>query len=515
MNSGQAHVRSDDTFLLGTRELDLAHKWANTWESFSFEFLLSWLDSTKRGSVICPCPPERVQDASLSDMQRKAYNIVSNHFFGYQKHQQLLMIVVGTAGTGKSFLINAIRQLFAGHDSTGRLRVTTPTGIAALNIKGSTIYSLLFLLLENLNGERLHQLQTTMAGVLLLIVNEYSFLSAATLATIDWRLREAFPHKSNIPFGGINILLCGDPAQLPPVRAQPIYAHGVATAHLAARFQLFTKVVELDQPFRQSGVDPTQTRFRQLLSRLANCEATESDWQWLQTRRSVNLSASENALFDDSKFIVLTDDARNVLNRHKLAMFSPVMKVDECEEDPDSYNKEYADGKRCDSNDLQLFAVGADVMLMMNLWTKAGLVNGACGRVVDILKPDDFRKTRILMVDFPTYRGPALLPSRPSIVPITQVPGRKFKGVPLTLAWAITIHKSQGLSLERATIDLGDKEFSSGLTFVALSRVKSFTGLRIVPFDYDRYNRVTLGRHVSARRAEFVRLRALAAVTDV
>ena len=123
------------------------------------------------------------------------------------------------------------------------------------------------------------------------------------------------------------------------------------------------------------------------------------------------------------------------------------MKVDECEETPNGNGNEYANGEHCDSNDLQLFAIGTEVVLMINLWTEVGLVNGACGHVVDILKPADHQKTHILMVKFPTYSGPALLPSQPSVVPITQVPAQKFKSVPLTLAWAITIHKSQGLSL--------------------------------------------------------------------
>jgi ATP-dependent exoDNAse (exonuclease V) alpha subunit len=161
-----------------------------------------------------------------------------------------------------------------------------------------------------------------------------------------------------------------------------------------------------------------------------------------------------------------------------------------------------------------LYAVGAEVMLTANLWTEVGLVNGTCGTVVAILKPEDNRKLYILMVNLPSYHGLALSSSHPTIVPITHIATRNFSGIPLTLAWAITIHKSQGMSLEHVTVDLGETEFSSGLTFVALLHAQSFRGLRIMPFDFDRYGRIANGTHVNARRAEMLRLQLLAKNTN-
>jgi hypothetical protein len=117
------------------------------------------------------------------------------------------------------------------------------------------------------------------------------------------------------------------------------------------------------------------------------------------------------------------------------------------------------------------------------------------------------------MVEFPGYCGPALSPGQPFVVPITQIRTGKSSGIPLTLAWAITIHKAQGMTIERVTIDLGHKEFASGLTFIALSRAKSFYGLRIRPFDLDCYQSIGISKHVEARREEFCRLRRIAAAT--
>ena len=508
-----AGVHSDSSYLLGNREIDITCSWPNIWLGYTFDVLLAWLRDAKDNFLIPQFSIPAVNISTLSNSQRRAYDIVHRHTFGDHQDEQMLMIVVGTAGTGKSYLINAIRQLYSQNNHSERLKITAPTGIAASNIYGCTVFSLLSLMNEEVSGDTLHFLQATMSTVNLLIIDEYSFLSVATIDALDRRLRIVFPRKSNVPFGGMNIVLCGDPAQLPPVRAQPTYAYTGATSYVAARFHLFNKVVELDQPFRQSGNDATQVRFRALLARVANCEASEDDWKWLQSRAPNNLSEEENRAFDNNKHVVSTNSARHAINREQLAKLSPIIKIDDIGDEAFRIEDDSPEGDQYGSDDSQLFAVGADVMMTMNLWTDAGLVNGACGTVVEILKPDDGRKARILMVDFPTYRGPALNTNYPTIVPITQVTSRKIKGMPLTLSWAITIHKSQGMSLHRLTIDLGDTEYSSGLTFVALSRAKFFSSIRIRPFDFKRYRRIMTGKYVLARRSEFARLRSLAMTT--
>lgn len=95
------------------------------------------------------------------------------------------MVVLGTAGTGKSFLINTIRHLFTLHLKADSLRVTAPTGIAAANICSSTIHLLLLLLKENLSGTYLNFLQATLADMQLLIIDKYSFLSIPLFVTLD------------------------------------------------------------------------------------------------------------------------------------------------------------------------------------------------------------------------------------------------------------------------------------------------------------------------------------------
>ena len=96
---------------------------------------------------------------------------------------------------------------------------------------------------------------------------------------------------------------------------------------MAAHFHLFNKVVKLDKPFCQAGNDETQKQFRLLLCRVANCEGTDEDWAWLQTRRASRLSPRKNATFNKNKYIVLTNDMQSHINCEKLSMLSPIMQI--------------------------------------------------------------------------------------------------------------------------------------------------------------------------------------------
>ncbi|XP_059078023.1 uncharacterized protein LOC131876600 [Cryptomeria japonica] len=132
----------------------------------------------------------------------------------------------------------------------------------------------------------------------------------------------------------------------------------------------------------------------------------------------------------------------------------------------------------------------ARVMLTSNLWIEAGLVNGALGYIRSIVyRPGSAPPFPLsyLLVDFDGYSGIPFDDRHPQRVPILAIDKASTKQIPLRLAWALTIHKSQGLTLDKATIDIGPTE-RSGLTFVAISRVKSLQGLRIIPpFTYDRF----------------------------
>ena len=159
----------------------------------------------------------------------------------------------------------------------------------------------------------------------------------------------------------------------------------------------------------------------------------------------------------------------------------------------------------------------------MNVLQKFGLVNGSRGTVVDILYDENsytrFCQPKAIIVDFDSYKGPALFKDHPTYVPIvpfhaswvdTKQCQRTQIQVALDSSWAMTIHKSQGLTLDRTVIDLGDRENPfGGITFVALSRLKTFDGLFLKPMSYQRIDQINKKVMIHQRIKEEKRLQKL------
>ncbi len=163
-------------------------------------------------------------------------------------------------------------------------------------------------------------------------------------------------------------------------------------------------------------------------------------------------------------------------------------------------------------------AEGCRVMLTKNLWAKTGLVNGAQGTVREIIYPQGAMPDSMpvaAMVEFDNYSGPGFRSGDgPVIVPITPITTQWVNGktsctrtqLPLRLSYALTVHKSQGLALDKVVADVGDREMAAGLTFVAFSRVRKFTDLAIVGKPFTRYGRIGQGKQIKNRLAEQKRL---------
>jgi ATP-dependent exoDNAse (exonuclease V) alpha subunit len=160
-------------------------------------------------------------------------------------------------------------------------------------------------------------------------------------------------------------------------------------------------------------------------------------------------------------------------------------------------------------------------MLTANLWTEARLVNGALGTIVDIVFEENGPPSlpTAIFINFDTYEGITITNSEGiKVVPIGPIK-RTWEGkngekcsrfqVPICLAWAITVHKSQGLTLSKAKIDIGSKEFAAGLSFVAMSRVRALKDIYFNSFTFDRLQRIKKSKRLQERKDEEVRLLTL------
>ena len=178
----------------------------------------SWIKSNKESynEKNAPSNLPSIDLQTLNDMQHKAYNLVKSHYENVDDNkEQLLLIVLGVAGTGKNYLINAIKQLL--HE---KCAVCAPTGKASFNIKGVTLHSLLRLPVgqrrTRISGQCLAQPQNDLESIEYIIIDEYSMIGQASFGWVDKRCRQATDLKDQIS-GGKSLILIGDVCQLPPV----------------------------------------------------------------------------------------------------------------------------------------------------------------------------------------------------------------------------------------------------------------------------------------------------------
>ena len=521
----QRGPETEDIELLGNRPQDLTKDWGSHVGTRPY-----WLSNQlwKETKLAHPLGfdvgdfPDGAED-TLSPHQRLIYDMVMTH------DQQtvdglhpppLRLNIDGRGGSGKSYAIKlisahlykrAVQQ--ARPDAENIVIRSAPTGVAANGIQGTTLHSLLRLpvgivAFEPLSPPDLAAAQARLQPLKYLVIDEKSMISLKTMGFIDNRLRQIFP-RSNEPFGGVSILLMGDFYQLPPVRGKPLYspAQLVEPLEITGRnaYEALNQTIELTVAQRQRGAD--QEAFRAALEGLRNSQPTVEHWELLCTRVRCELTAEEVALFDEAIRIFPTNQQVTNYNlNHMVALQQPCRQVvakhtglgAETVPASDAGNLHYK---------LPL-CIGARVMLTENIWTPAGLVNGALGTVRDIAWAAgvDWRQEapNVVAVEFDSYEGPPMCPAGFSVegapqgvnyanvVPIFQSLREFPKGrivctrkqFPLTIAYAITVHKSQGMTVEKAVVDISERDFQPGLSYVAVSRVKTLQGVIFdVPFD--------------------------------
>ena len=414
------------------------------------------------------------------------------------------ILLTGGPGTGKSLLINAISSHCLERHNTKVLRLAT-TGPAAFGIGGSTVHSVLSLPIncayKPLKGSHLQMKQVRLKDTRVIILDEVSMLGAKTLIAIDKRLRE-ISGNGDVVYGGFCILFVGDFQQLPPVGDKPIYDPSNPVA--CALFNSFDDTICLSVSERQAAARDTSVHACTFKQFLVNCErgtVTEQDWHNLKQRYPQNVPDRESDCWTNAARLFFDNASAQEHNISRLqSLGSPIAHL-KAEHDCVASRKRDSSDAGGLKNDIYL-AVGAKVMLTSNLWTEIGLHNGAMGVVVDIIYEDSVGPTngslpKAVVVQFPDLDDsiPCFLPDVQKTVSIPVVSrtwiGANFKEhyrkqVPLILAWAFTIHKSQGKTLDYAVIDLGKSEKVSGLTLVAVSRVRAWNNFLVQPHTLSR-----------------------------
>ncbi|ADB37426.1 helix-turn-helix domain-containing protein [Spirosoma linguale] len=388
-------------------------------------------------------------------------------------HTNQNIFLTGKAGTGKTTFLQRIKQL-----SAKRLAVVAPTGVAAINAGGVTIHSLFQLPFgpitpgttqregKKFNKEKINLLRT----LDLLVIDEISMVRSDVLDGIDEVLRRY--RSSSAPFGGVQLLLIGDMQQLPPVIKEedwallrPYYDTGYFFGSKALRQTSYVPI-ELTHIYRQSD-----ERFISLLNSIREKTVTRAQLDNLNQRYIPDFSPAE-----DEGYITLSthNTAAQQINSQKLQALKGKPRTFTATIEGDFPAHTYPT-----EASLEL-KVGAQVMFIKNDISRDKLYyNGKIGRITDmdesaiyVKSHQDGQEIVVYPVDWTNIKYTL----DPTTKEIKSEPIGTFRQMPLKLAWAITVHKSQGLTFEKAILDISSA-FAHGQVYVALSRCKTLDGL--------------------------------------
>ena len=426
---------------------------------------------------------------SLTYEQRQAAEIV----LGEERKN---VFITGSAGTGKSFLLKyLVQELRKQRTSSGetlKVSICAPTGVAAIIVGGSTLHSFfgiglgtgsLTSLLNKVNKNSVAKKRLDETDVL--IIDECSMLSADLLEKLDVIAREIRLDGMfrDEPFGGMQIIKFGDFYQLPPVerlveRSSNQMRSFCFESQVWSQLGLSENVIVLKQVQRQENVE-----FVTLLNKIRVGDINSTDINYLNAKCLISKSnpLPNDGILPTRLYVLNKDvDAENEMRLSEINSEEVICRaIDKWKESMPIGTTATTKKKMKESLDMELpselkFKVGAQVMLTRNKDLENNLVNGSRGIIENFVFDGEFH---VPMVRFDN--GLVI-----KVSPVESVRYNPDGGegclvrmqIPLKLAWAITIHKSQGSTLSRASLDISSA-FEYGQCYVALSRVRSLEGL--------------------------------------
>ena len=387
----------------------------------------------------------------------------------FLRNEQGHLFITGRAGTGKSTLLKALSRLVIDEHI-----VLAPTGLAAVNVGGQTIHSFFGFPPRLIQADDIRRSRNgaLMRKLKLLVIDEVSMVRSDLMWAIDQSLR-VNRGRPREPFGGVRLVMFGDLHQLPPVVQEAEVGSHLEDNHggpfffsvASLREGAGTFRIELSHVFRQR--DPA---LLDVLNKVRDGEADGGDLAVLNERVSPIRTLGEG---DSYVILTPTNAAAQRINSAYLTALPGAVKTY-----PAAVTGEFGQGAQPTDAALTL-KVGAKVILLRNDSDRRW-VNGTIARVSRL---DD---TSVhVMIDGREHEvEPASWESRryaydQTAQKIVETVAGTFKQLPLRLAWALTIHKSQGLTLDQVYIDLGRGTFAHGQAYVALSRCRTLEGLSL------------------------------------
>lgn len=404
------------------------------------------------------------------------------------------LFITGRAGTGKSTLLQYFRET-----TSKNVVVLAPTGVAAINVGGQTIHSFFHfppsITIDTVRSkEPSKKLKELLKHTAAIIIDEVSMVRADLLDCIDEALK--FYLDNDKPFGGVQMIFIGDLYQLPPVVSSKEEKEMFQTYYSSPYFfeakileNVEIELVELEKIYRQK--DP---EFIDLLNKIRNSSVQDDDIQRLNSRHVHDFDDYDNRE-DFCITLTTTNAAADTINSKKLSQLKTKTKKYHGVVTGEFDNKNFPT-----SLELEL-KVGAQIMLVHN--DSAGKwVNGSIGRIIDI-KFDEESKEDYLVVELKNKAEVNVSRHTWDIYRYTfdrdmgkldvETVG-SFTQYPVRLAWAVTIHKSQGKTFENVAVDIGSGTFAQGHAYVAISRCTSFEGLILKKPIYKKH--IWIDRHI-------------------